>query len=147
MKKIINKVQNHHLVQKHPTGVQMFKFAAVGGMNFIIDFCVYVFLTRFFDLHYLLANIIAFVVAVTFSFFVNKHWTFRYKEGEAHKRYLQFFVVCFIGLGWTELILYIGVDLLHWHDIAVKLLATFLVFFWNFGLNKYWTFRERQVSS
>jgi putative flippase GtrA len=148
MKTIIHKIQNHRLVKKFPTGVQMIKFALVGGMNFVIDFLVYVSLTRIFNFwreHYLMANLIAFSVAVTFSFFVNKKWTFRYRGSGLHQRYVQFFAVCLIGLLWTELILYTGVDVLHWHDVLVKFLAAFLVFFWNFGVNKFWTFRSRMI--
>ena len=127
----------------------MIKFAMIGGVNFLIDFTVYVSLTRFSDFwreHYLMANIIAFAVAVTFSFFMNKRWTFKYKGDKVHKRYVQFFIVCFIGLGWTELLLYFGIDFLGWFDIYVKLLAAVAVFFWNFGINKLWTFRHREAS-
>lgn len=154
MKKIIKKVQNHRLVAKYPTGVQMIKFAIVGGMNFIIDFSVYFSITRLSDFwreHYLWANVVAFCVAVTFSFFINKRWTFRCDKSGVHKQYVQFFVVCFMGLAWTELILYVGVDLLEWpalliewRDLIVKFIATFIVYFWNFGINKLWTFKAHR---
>jgi len=146
MKKIINKVQNHRLIKQYPTGIQMIKFAMVGVINFIIDFSVYMALTRLFDFwqrNYLVANIVAFAVAVTFSFFVNKHWTFKCrKKDQMRRQYVQFFVICLMGLGWTELILYVGVDIFQYFDVYIKLLATFLVFFWNFGINKLWTFKR-----
>src|SRR3989344_1270994 len=65
---------------RFPIVTQLTKFALVGVTSFIIDVAVYVALTRltsFFGRNYILANVLAFVVAVGWGFLLNKRWTFR----------------------------------------------------------------------
>jgi putative flippase GtrA len=126
---------------------QFTKFVIVGFSNVAVDFLVYLFLTRRFDWwreNYLLANAFAFMVAVTWSFFWNRWWTFKNHESSAklHHQYYKFLTVSAIGLGWTELILFITVDKFDWFDLYGKFLAIFLVTFWNFTLNRWWTFKK-----
>lgn len=52
------------------------KFALVGAANSAIDFCVFYTGHEIFGLSILLANLVAFLVAVTFSYVLNSLFTF-----------------------------------------------------------------------
>lgn len=123
---------------------QMFKFGIVGVVNTLIDFSIYIGLTRFFKFwqtNYLWANVVTMIVAATSSFFCNKHWTFQDKNGGVKKQYLKFILVSSGGLLINELILFVLVEQFGFYDLAAKAIGVAVVFFWNFFVNRYWTFQ------
>lgn len=148
VKKIISVARDNYVFRRFPTTKQLTKFAMVGVTNFFVDLLVYVFLTRtfiFFEKNYLLANALAFVLAVLWSFVVNKFWTFRNNSTDYTKQYGKFFIVYAVGLGWTSLLLYLAVDVFSFYDIPAKFVIAIIVMFWNFFVNKFWTFKEHEV--
>lgn len=122
---------------------QFARFAVVGALNTIVSFCVYAMATRYMSLDPLVANIVAFVVAVTVSFFLNKHWTFSDKGRGYMQQYYRFFLFSGIGLCISELILLLLHKVLHMYDIAAFIISVVVVMFWNFGSNRAWTFSAR----
>ncbi|OGY83747.1 MAG: hypothetical protein A3F54_05195 [Candidatus Kerfeldbacteria bacterium RIFCSPHIGHO2_12_FULL_48_17] len=130
------------LLQRYPNINQFFIFACIGVFNTIIDFSVYFALTRFLALYYILANFFSFATATTFSFFTNKRFTFRDRSLATPGQYMKFFVVTGIGFFLNTTILFLSVDYFKLHDIAAKILAVGIVLFWNFSINKLWTFRS-----
>jgi len=120
------------------------KFCLVGVSNTLIDYGIYFLLTRGFSLHYLLANFFSFSLAATWSFFWNKYWTFKNYQRGIFSQYLKFFLVSLGGLFWSSLFLYFFVQILNLYDLISKILVIIIVVFWNFFLNKYWTFTDVQ---
>ena len=130
---------------KYPSTKQFTKSVIVGLVNTAIDFFIYFSLTRgtdFFERHLLSANIIAFSIAATNSFFWNKKWTFRDQGKNYHVQYSKFLIVSIGGLILSQGIFVIGVHYLKISDIITKLAAVAIVTFWNFALNKWWTFKK-----
>lgn len=131
----------------HSTTRQALKFGIVGVLNTAIDFCVYLFLTRlipFFGDHKIAANTLSFLVAVTNSFFLNKHWTFKDKTKTASSQYSKFFFVSIGGLILNQAFFSLLHTMIGWHDIAAKAFSAVVVMSWNFTVNKFWTFRTRR---
>lgn len=135
------------LFKRFPVLKQFIKFGIVGVINTFIDFAIYFSLTRlfgFFQEHYLFGNFIAFSCAATSSYFMNKHWTFRDKSKQISIQYIKFFLVCFVGLLLTELILFSLVHFVQIYDLLAKVAAVVVVMFWNFLINKFWTFKDNK---
>lgn len=126
---------------KYPVAKQFIKFCLVGLSNFAIDFLGYWLLTRFLGFYYILAAILSFAVAVSWSFYFNQKWTFHYQGQDIYKKYLKFFIVNIVALVLNLFLLYVFVDLLKIFDLVAKLIAAVLVAFLNFGFNKFWTFK------
>lgn len=143
--KFYDKTRSYYVFAKYPGTKQFAKFVMVGLVNTAIDFFIYFSLTRgteFFERHLLSANIIAFSIAATNSFFWNKKWTFRDQGKNYHTQYSKFLIVSIGGLIIAQLIFVLGVHYLKISDIITKLAAVVIVTFWNFALNKWWTFRK-----
>ena len=128
-------------LEKYPSIKQFIKFGLIGLLNTFIDLIAYVFFTRVLFWHYLVAALLAFVIAATSSFILNSYWTFVIQD-KLKERYLNFFLVALGGLMWTELFLYILVDKFFWFDLWAKILTVLVVVNWNFFLQKYWTFKK-----
>jgi putative flippase GtrA len=127
---------------------QFARFFIIGVSNTLLDFSIYVVLTRFisfFGTHIYLANTVSFVVASTWSYFANRTWTFKQKEkanaGEATKFYIST-ITAFI---LNTLALFTVVHLFRGHDLVGKIIGSGVSMIWNFSLNKLWVFRRKNV--
>lgn len=136
-----------------PVIIQIAKFGVVGVANTVIDFGVLNFLSAYFQIYKGLEisplNAASFTVAVINSYFWNKHWTFKTKEGKAGKQFVEFIIVSviaiFINTGLVYLITLVppvaGISEALWLNIA-KLIATFLSLVWNFVGYKFVVFKD-----
>lgn len=126
---------------------QFFRYVAIGVVNTGLDFGIYTALTRGFEFwreYYLLANAVAFLIVVTWSFFWNKYWTFSNREKKHPVQYLKFIATTIAGISIAEGILYIGVDLLSLYDLLAKMIAVPFVVLWNFSMYRMWVFRSQE---
>lgn len=140
---IVSTIRNNHIFRRFPITKEMTKFAFVGIANTMIDFSVYIFLTRlvfFFDQYQILANIFAFMVAMSFSFYANRSWTFRDRHRAVKEQYVKFFIVRSIGFVANQSMFVLLVYGLHFYDLLAKIAIAITVFFWSFFLSRYWVF-------
>ena len=120
--------------------LEFLRFGLVGVVNTLVDFAVFVLLYRLVGLDPLLANALAFLVAVTNSYFLNHHWTFRQSETPLSiSAYLRFAVLNAGGLLIGSLaILSLG----HYMPMELaKLIATAITLVVNFTSSKIFVFK------
>lgn len=143
MPEFFSSLAQHRLVPRHQVARQFIKFAMVGVMNTAIDFGVYAAAIFWLDVHYLIANIFAFVAAASNSYLINRRWTFRSDDPRWRRQATKYFTVLAIGFGLNELFLYLFVEHGQLGKFLGKGIAILIVLFWNFGANKLWTFSQR----
>lgn len=140
---LLDAIIDRYIASRRRVAAQFVKFAAVGAFNTVLDFGVYLWLTRSFEFwseRIVAAASVSFVVAVASSFILNNLWTFRQELSGWRRRSVKFFLVAIGGLLWNAAILH-TLTTLGLHDIPSKLVATGIVLMWNFTLQKTWTFR------
>lgn len=121
-----------------------FVYACIGAICLVLDFLLYGFLTRVFHIQYIVANILSFLLIAVLNYFGNRHFTYR-EQGKFEKKQLwKFLLIASVGVFLNTLFLALFFEYLHIYDFLSKLMATGVVFFWNFGMNRYWTFRRKQ---
>jgi putative flippase GtrA len=128
--------------EKYPLFWQFFKFCVVGLSNLLIYLSVYLLMTRIFSWHYIFASIIGFVVAVSWSFYFNLKWTFKHCAGNRKKQYVTFFAANIISMVINLALLTFFIEVLKIYDLEAQLLCVIIMAFFNFGLNRFWTFRN-----
>lgn len=106
---------------------------------------VFVIAIEAFAIRPMLANLVAFAVALAVSFLGHFHWTFR-PEGPVPPRrqsgaaLARFLVVAMIGFALNSAVIYVVVDLLRWpYQVALALMVSFVPAV-VFGLSKLWAF-------
>lgn len=150
---VIERVMQHPAIRERPYVAEFVKFAIVGVTNTVIDFSIYFFLTRFVTFfqradHFLIANVIAFSIAVTNSYAWNRRWTFRNSPGSIARQFPIFLAVNLIGLSLNEGSLYLLVRSFHLYDLFGKVIAICLSTTSNFLLSRFWAFKPpRRVAS
>lgn len=144
MRRLYSVVMRHPLIAGRPALRQFIKFCIVGAWNTVIDFLVYLALTRLIYIYYVAATIVSFLVAATISYFLNKFWTFRdYQKDRMARQYLRFIVIGSIGALLSATILFSTVHFFRFYDLVGKMTAVVVVVIWNFFANKKWTFKEQ----
>ncbi len=130
-----------NLIKKYPILKEFTFFCSIGLTNLFVDFFIYTILTRFFGLYYILAAVLSFIVAVSWSFYANKKWTFKYGGKNLNRVYIKFFIANTISILFHLVIFYSLVENLHIWDLLSKFIASVLTAFLNFALNKFWAFK------
>ena len=117
-------------------------YGLIGGFCAGLDFGIYTLLCHFDILPYLWANVISIHCGIICSFFLNRGVNFKVKD-KAWIRFLSFYMVGLVGLGISELMLYLMVDLAAWNEIASKLISVVVVALVQYLLNKFITFKSK----
>ena len=117
--------------------IQIFKFGIVGGIAFLIDYIVLFCCKAFIGLSVLLSAAIAFTVSVIYNYIASVKWVFDVnKEKSAKKNFVIFIILSIIGLIITEIIMWIGSDIMKINYLIVKIIATAIVMVFNFITRK-----------
>jgi dolichol-phosphate mannosyltransferase len=122
--------------------MQLAKFCTVGASGYVVNLAVYATLLSF-DLHYLVAAVCSFLVAVTNNYLWNRLWTFRHQRGHPVFQGVRFLVVSTIALG-ANLVFLSALVALGLPELPAQAIAIALVTPWNFVANKLWSFRRRR---
>ena len=144
--------------------IRFVKFSIVGTIGAVVDFGTLYLLHVVVGLPIVLANTCSFTAAVLSNFTWNRYWTYPDSRSKpVRTQLLQFFVVNVAGWGINTGILvllrYPCVSLVgsaagHFslaldpettyklgYNLA-KAIATGVVLFWNFFVNRYWTYSD-----
>ena len=115
-------------------------YGIIGSFTSFLDFCVFTVLSNYIGIYYLVANCISVLVGITTSFLLNRKYNFKVRD-KVPQRFAMFLCVGICGLMLSNLILYIGIDLMRRNETLVKLASIVLVVGFQFLLNKFITFR------
>ena len=90
------------------------------------------------------AGVLSFAAGFLFNFFAGRFLIFRAgsREKAGTKELLSVLVIAVIGLGLTELFLYIGVEWLRMDYRISKMIAAVLVLFWNYAARKIFVYKK-----
>lgn len=117
--------------------IQIFKFGIVGGIAFIIDYLSLIICKEVFHLNILLSAAIAFTISVIYNYIASVKWVFDVnKEKNEKTNFIIFIVLSIVGLIITEIIMWLGSDVMGISYLIVKIVATAIVMVFNFITRK-----------
>jgi dolichol-phosphate mannosyltransferase len=122
--------------------VQLLKFGLVGGSGYLVNLAVFAILAGPLDLHYAIAAVGSFCIAVTNNFLLNRHWTFDARHGHAGFQAARFFTVSIAGLLINLAVLDALVSSTSLGELTSQAIAVAVAVPFNFLGNKLWTFAE-----
>lgn len=116
---------------------QIFKFGIVGGIAFIIDYGIMVISKELLGFSILLSAGLGFTISVIFNYIASVKWVFNVnKDKNEKKNFILFMIFSVIGLILTELIMFVGTNIINISYLIVKIAATAIVMFFNFITRK-----------
>ena len=133
-----------NLINKHSDKI---RFVLVGGTNTAIDLGI-LFILKSIGLNAIFSNYISTSIALIFSFFANKKFTFKDKSADK-TQFIKFLVVTLIGL-WViqPVVIWLssqGLNLFIANDnlilLIAKIIATCFSLTWNYFLYKKFVYK------
>ncbi len=119
------------------------KFAFVGLIGTILNISILYLSTEYYNLYYIYSAIIAFIIAATVNFLINKVWTFNEKiNNKIFLQYLKFLVVSLMALSVNILFLYILTEFVKIYYLVSEVIAIGVSLIINFIGNTIWTFKK-----
>jgi putative flippase GtrA len=136
------------------------RFAIVGAIGAVVDFGVMNLLVNLFSAPLVLAGTLSFIAAVLSNFIWNRYWTYPDSRSKpVVRQWIEFLVVNALGLliripvlALLEpvillLILHLPFEIPLFSpdvisDNLTLAVAVVIVMFWNFFVNRYWTYSD-----
>ncbi len=118
-------------------------FALVGVVNTVIDLGVFLVARNVFELSLIPANVMAWLVAVAFSYVLNSFTTFAAESGRklSWRAYAAFLASGVVGVtASTATLVFLSYAI---PELAAKLVAIGVSFLVNFSLSHFVVFRKR----
>ena len=113
--------------------MHLIKYFFVGAIAAVIDISLFSIFAGYFGWPWLPVSIATFSLATLLNYFLSIGFVF--KSGSRYKKHVEIvgvFLVSGLALALNQLVLYLLIELLGWHLIISKILATISVFFWNY---------------
>lgn len=147
MKNLIRKITNHK-IYRLLVNRETITYAIAGVMTTVVNFVSYEIMYRL-NFSNLNANWIAWVIAVTFAYIVNKWSVFRSKSETAKAetfKILKFYGARLVSLGVEQLGIYIFIEQLGVYRWIVKGGLSVIVIILNYIFSKLYIFNKKKES-
>ncbi|MBR5872659.1 MAG: GtrA family protein [Oscillospiraceae bacterium] len=124
--------------------LQFFRYIFVGGASFVTDYVLLYVITEM-GVNYLVSGVISFIAGLCVNFALSKLLVFSKKTSGAEKakEFTVFAIIAVLGLGLTELLMWLFTEKLSWYYMLSKALAAIIVLFWNFFMKKILLYRKK----
>ena len=117
-----------------------------GGLTTIVSIVSYAACERILGMDPLVANIISWILAVSFAYVTNRKWVFESRAvgtGPVLREIVSFFGGRLATLGLEEVMLWAGIRLMGLDSLLVKLIAQIAVILSNYVIRKVFVFRKK----
>ncbi len=136
-----------NILQRQRLLTDAIRFGLVGVIAAVVDIGLLNILYLGAGLGIYTATAWAFVIASIVAYRLNNHWTYRRLGLPFRAQNLtKYTATGAVGLVITEGIIHLLVGRQGLDYNLAKIIAIMLVFFWNFFVNRYWTFRVRKLT-
>lgn len=122
--------------------MKIIKYFFVGGAAALVDWSVFALLVKYFNYPWFVAGASSFMLATLVNYVLSiKHVFASGTRFTRNKEVFLTFFVSFIGLVINQLILWQGIEFYLLDPLLAKIMATGVVFFWNFAARNYFIFK------
>lgn len=130
------------ITKSNNTFIQFFRYIFVGGVSFLADGGS-LFLITTIGVNYLISVIFAFVIGLAVNYGLSKLLFFENSSVNGKIEFLVYGIIGVIGLGFTEIIMYVLTEIAGLYFMVSKVIATIIVLVWNFVARKIILYRKK----
>ncbi len=124
---------------------EVINYLFFGGCTFLVSIISFYLFNKVFTLNEHVANVLSWILAVSFAYVTNKKYVFESKTSEKKdllKEITSFVSARILTLVMEEIILLIGVNMLNIDSMIVKVVAQVVVIVSNYFLSKLFIFKK-----
>lgn len=126
---------------------QFLRYFVTGGLAFIVDFGVFALSLYYFEIHYLVSNLIGLMAGNVVNYLLSIGWVFSSEKRKMEKHRLLeitvFVLISLLGMGLNEFLMYLFVGVLAIQEMVSKIVAAIIVLLYNFFARKYILFKKK----
>lgn len=119
-------------------------YLIVGGLATLIEWLVFYILNGVFSVYYEIGTIIAYLISTFFNWLFGRIILFKKSNKKLVVELLSIYGASLIGLGMNLLIMWVAVELFTINEMISKIVATVIVFLWNFLVREFVIYREKK---
>ncbi len=122
---------------------QMFRYVFVGGIAFIADWGSLFLITQC-GVYYLVSAVISFIIGLIVNYILSKIFIFKKEQTDVNPvaEFIVYGIIGVIGLGLTEVIMYLLTTVCGLYYMISKVIAAIIVLIWNFVARKLTLYRK-----
>jgi len=125
----------------HPaTWVQVGSFLAVGGVGYVVNLAIYALAVHALRLDYRDSAVVAFAVALTTTFVLNRRYTFGATNGEMHQQAWRYVLVSGVAFGANLVVLQFLVERGALAKVPAEAIAAVFAAPVNYAGQRLWAF-------
>jgi putative flippase GtrA len=124
-----------------PTYKRFFKYTAIGGPTFLFDISLLFILHTFLEISTTVLTPFCFLIALSLNYLLSRSFVFARTSESYKKSYSQFILMGGVGSILVTLGMYVGVELLSFHYLVVRIATASIVGIGNYLFNLYYTFK------
>lgn len=113
---------------------EVLRFIIVGVMNTANYYILYLLFLHVLSIHYMAAHLLAFLISMVGSFFLNSYFT--YKTKPTWKKFIQFPMTYVVNIPVTTFSVYLLVDIMNLNETISPLIASFIAIPFTFIISK-----------
>lgn len=125
---------------------ELILYVFFGGLTTLVDWASYWMMTDLLHVPYMAAAFLSQVFSILFAYVTNRRFVFESRVRGVRAvavEMVKFFGARGVSLLLNMLVMFLGVDLLHGNDKAVKIAASVLVIVANYIFSKLFVFRNK----
>lgn len=125
---------------------ELLLYGIVGVATTLINIAVFWLCNSVLDIHFAVANVIAWVLSVLFAFFANKIFVFESRDwtrAGVLREAFTFFISRAASLLVDEGLMWLFIPVLGWPELAAKIVSNIVVIIINYFLGKFWVFHKK----
>ena len=126
--------------EKKKNIIELLNYVVVGGLTTLVNFVVYFFCTHI-QLHYLIANVIAWIFAVLFAYIANRKYVFKSEGNDQKAEFIQFVSLRAVTLVVESLLLFVCIQLAAMNENIAKIFVSIVI--GNYVFCKFMIFKPK----
>ncbi len=124
-----------------PQLTRFFRYTSVGTFSFSLDLILLYLITEFLGVHYLVSATLAFILANTLNYLINRSWGFKQTKQKFIKGYVYLMTINVSSLILIIAFMAVFVELLSINYMISRILVGIIIGIYNFALNSKITFK------
>lgn len=119
------------------------RYLFVGGIAAVVDISIFSIFAKILGYNYIFICAISFTIATFVNYILSIRFVFEScVRNSKRSEVILVYVISAAGLLINLVVLYICISILHVEKIISKVIATGIVFFWNYFVRKYYVFNS-----
>ena len=122
---------------------EIINYLIAGFLTLIVSISSYALLSKILHIYYIISNIISWILAVLFAYYVNRKFVFKSTSMKREKVYeiINFFKYRVLSLIIETILMYLLVDIILINDLVSKVIVQIIVIILNYIFSKFLIFK------